>query len=65
MIKGGRSSSSSSFPKSHLDESQHLVLDYGGWVGLGGDDLHQHAVYEVPVGHQHVEAMAAVLHARL
>ena len=49
-------------PPTHLDESKHLVLHTGGGAVLGRDDLDQDAVDEVPVGHEHVEAVAAVLH---
>lgn len=52
-------------PQTHLDQSQHLVLHDGGRVVFGRDDLNQHTVDEIPVGHKDVEAVAAVLHTGL
>lgn len=47
----------------HLDEVEHLVVHDGGWVVLGQDGPHQHALHKVLAGHQHVEAVPTVFDA--
>lgn len=61
--QGHRPPSPPTAARAHLDEGEHLVVHDGGRVVLGQDGLHQHALHEVLAGHQHVEAVPAVLDA--
>lgn len=49
----------------YLDQSQDFVLYDGGGVGFGGDDFDEDTINEVPVSHEDMKPVAAVLYTRL